>query len=365
MSCNYLTGEMYCVTSIFTKKYLIQDLKWSKLSFLHGQEDATKVCSTKCTRRVSLSGWFGNDIGCWASSDVYCYTSFFTDADERTPRTPPPRRSPRSKKSARTSENSESDADEQTPTSPRPPRRAPRGKKKACTTSNSSDHGESDPADGPRKKKKTNNKGQHAKTPGAAGQKKFANYSEDEDYLIPMAFVNVTVDPIRGVGQKSETFWTRVHEKFCLLQQKEMAVIGFDIIVRTGALIEQRWKKRISRSVQLWNKHYTQLKGMQKSGWNEDKYIKRPVHCTSLILVRIFESQSVYLYCISCRSLIQWCCLPQKHPLHNPQIWIRCIVRALTTMTKNSSLKVHTRRRWHSWIIVHRRKEATWNGQWE
>ena len=44
---------------------------------LHCQEDITKVFSTKCTRRVSLSGWFGNDIG-WASSDFSCYTSFFT-----------------------------------------------------------------------------------------------------------------------------------------------------------------------------------------------------------------------------------------------------------------------------------------------
>jgi hypothetical protein len=147
--------------------------------------------------------------------------------------------------------------------------------KKARTTSNTSDHhSESDPADGPRKKKKTNNKGQHVKTPAAAGRKKFANFSKDEDYLIAMALVHVTVDPIRGVGQKSETFWTRVHEKFCLLQQKELVVIGFDIIVWTGDSIEQRWEKRISRSVQLWNKHYRQLKGMQKSGWNKDKYIE-------------------------------------------------------------------------------------------
>ncbi len=26
--------------------------------------------------------------------------------------------------------------------------------------------------------------------------------------------------------------------------------------------------------MQLWNKHYTQLKGIDKSGWNEEKYIK-------------------------------------------------------------------------------------------
>ena len=44
-------------------------------------------------------------------------------------------------------------------------------------------------------------KGQYAKTT-AAGCKTFANYSEDEDYLIAMAFVHVTVDPIRDFGQK-------------------------------------------------------------------------------------------------------------------------------------------------------------------
>jgi hypothetical protein len=55
-----------------------------------------------------------------------------------------------------------------------------------------------------------------------------------------MAFIHVTVDPIRGGGQKSETFWTQVHEKFYLLQQKELAFIGLDIIVWTRDLIEPR-----------------------------------------------------------------------------------------------------------------------------
>jgi hypothetical protein len=54
----------------------------------------------------------------------------------------------------------------------------------------------------------------------AAGQKKFANYSKGKDYLIAMAFVHGTVDPIRGVGQNVETFWTQLHEKLCLIQQQ-------------------------------------------------------------------------------------------------------------------------------------------------
>jgi hypothetical protein len=73
----WVSHEMYCVTSIFTKKYSIQDLKWSMSRALHCQEDIKKVLPTKCTCGVGLSGWFGNDIG-WASSDVYCYTSSIT-----------------------------------------------------------------------------------------------------------------------------------------------------------------------------------------------------------------------------------------------------------------------------------------------
>ena len=91
-------------------------------------------------------------------------------------------------------------------------------------------------------------------------------FLENKGYLIAVAFVSVTFDPIRGVGQKSDNVWIRVHEKFCLLQQKEL---GSDTYTRNKDLTEQRWKKRINRNVQLWSKHYQQLKGMnKKSGWN-------------------------------------------------------------------------------------------------
>jgi hypothetical protein len=43
------------------------------------------------------------------------------------------------------------------------------------------------------------------------------NCSEDEDYFVAVACTNVTVDLIRGVGQKGETFWTRVHDKFFMI----------------------------------------------------------------------------------------------------------------------------------------------------
>ena len=100
------------------------------------------------------------------------------------------------------------------------------------------------------------------------------NYSEDEDFLISCAYTNVSVDPIKGVGQKADTFWTRVHEKFLILSQKHFSNQDHDMPFRTKESIEQRWKKKISKCVQLWNKFYRQLKSVNQSGWNEDKYIE-------------------------------------------------------------------------------------------
>jgi hypothetical protein len=54
------------------------------------------------------------------------------------------------------------------------------------------------------------------RTSGGGG--KSPNYSEDEDFFISCAYVNVSVDPIKGVGQKADTFWTRVHEKFLIAE---------------------------------------------------------------------------------------------------------------------------------------------------
>jgi len=84
----------------------------------------------------------------------------------------------------------------------------------------------------------------------------------------------VTVDPIRGVGQKSDNFWTRVHDRFVILLRRHSIENGIEIPLRNKESIEQRWKKKISKSVQLWNKFYRQLKSLEQCGWNEEKYIE-------------------------------------------------------------------------------------------
>jgi hypothetical protein len=117
-------------------------------------------------------------------------------------------------------------------------------------------------------KKKKTSKALLSTVAGAAGATK------DQDYLIACAYINELVDPIEGVGQKADTLWTQVLEKFVILSEKYLANNGVEIPVQNKDSIEQRWKKKISKSVQVWNKFYRQLKSVKQSGWNEDNYVE-------------------------------------------------------------------------------------------
>ena len=77
-------------------------------------------------------------------------------------------------------------------------------------------------------------------------EKRQAIFSPDEDFMLCCAYINVSVDPIVGAGQKSETFWTRVLEKYLLLTEQYLADNGDELPVRNSASLQQRWKKRIA-----------------------------------------------------------------------------------------------------------------------
>jgi hypothetical protein len=75
---------------------------------------------------------------------------------------------------------------------------------------------------------------------GAGATKRQANYSEDEDDLIACAYVNVLVDPIKGVAHKADTLWTQVLEKYVILSENCLANNGMEIPVLNKDSIEQR-----------------------------------------------------------------------------------------------------------------------------
>ena len=80
-----------------------------------------------------------------------------------------------------------------------------------------------------------------------SSSKQVPNYSETEDMLIAKAFVNAKLNPIKGVAQKRISFYDQVHEKFKILQR---TLLPKDkVFARTSKLIEQRWRRRISKGV--------------------------------------------------------------------------------------------------------------------
>ena len=85
----------------------------------------------------------------------------------------------------------------------------------------------------------------------------------------------MSVDPIIGVGQKLETFWTRVLEKYLLRTEKHLSDYGAELPVRNSVSLQQRWKKKIAHPMQLWNKFSRRIKSVKRSGgWNKDNYVK-------------------------------------------------------------------------------------------
>jgi hypothetical protein len=42
-----------------------------------------------------------------------------------------------------------------------------------------------------------------------------------EDVALRKAYVNVTLNPIDGVGQKASSFWDHIHRKYCLLLKED------------------------------------------------------------------------------------------------------------------------------------------------
>ncbi len=59
--------------------------------------------------------------------------------------------------------------------------------------------------------------------------------------MLCCAYLNVSVDPIIGVGQKLET---QGLEKYLLLKEKHLSDNGEELPVRNSALLQQHWKKK-------------------------------------------------------------------------------------------------------------------------
>jgi hypothetical protein len=120
-------------------------------------------------------------------------------------------------------------------------------------------------------------KGKTTKKKGPkAGGKKVPNFYPEEDLFLCRAFVNVSENPIKGNNQKTDTFWTSIHEHFAKLYDEEtedkVEGCGGD---RTAHSLMNRFQRQIQKNVNTWNGHYKQIKSTPQSGVNEEGYIEQ------------------------------------------------------------------------------------------
>lgn len=99
-----------------------------------------------------------------------------------------------------------------------------------------------------------------------------ANYSDIEDVCLCKAYVNCTVNPVKGNNQKGDTFWKGVHatyEEFMEKEDKDLMLLQ----QRDSKSLMNRFKKTIMPSVNLFNACYVEVKRVEKSGWSPSDYV--------------------------------------------------------------------------------------------
>jgi hypothetical protein len=102
---------------------------------------------------------------------------------------------------------------------------------------------------------------------------KAANFVAVEDVALCKAYVNVTLSPIDGVGQKSSTFWDHMHRMYCLfLKQNNPSEALLD---RDSESLKNRFQRKIQKKMNVYNKYYKQVKECPPSGVNTEEEIQK------------------------------------------------------------------------------------------
>ena len=110
------------------------------------------------------------------------------------------------------------------------------------------------------------------------------NFSLEEDVLLTKAWICISQDPIKGVGQKLAHFWSNIKERYDeLICQKGKP----DMINQTSHSLMKRWKHNIMRNVNIYLPFIRQVHQEQPSGANiEDMFntaAERPFHQGCLV----------------------------------------------------------------------------------
>ncbi|KNE89568.1 hypothetical protein PSTG_16981 [Puccinia striiformis f. sp. tritici PST-78] len=103
------------------------------------------------------------------------------------------------------------------------------------------------------------------------------NWSIDEDKALCTAWLETTRDPVVGTGQKSDTFWERIHKYYAELVEKvnkeKKNLKSFNpIVIRSVGSVECRWG-HILKFVNKFIGFYSQCEDRLKSGHTRDQIL--------------------------------------------------------------------------------------------
>ena len=87
-----------------------------------------------------------------------------------------------------------------------------------------------------------------------------SNFTEEEDIALCKAYVNVSVDPIRGTDMSSATFWAEIKKKF------DTVVCNDVLLERSSDSLKNRFCKKILPTTNIINKYWRKIKICPPSG---------------------------------------------------------------------------------------------------
>jgi len=143
--------------------------------------------------------------------------------------------------------------------------------KRSSPPSNQSNKRSSPPSESnddstPAKKGKTSHGRRH---PGVV------NFTEIEDVALCKAYVNVTLNPIDGVGQKSAEFWGHIQRKFGSFLLMQPSNIVTALPKRDAESLKNRFMRKIQKKMNVYNKYYKQVKESPPSGVNTEEEFRK------------------------------------------------------------------------------------------
>ena len=145
------------------------------------------------------------------------------------------------------------------------------------------------------------------KEEATAGVPKRRLWTEDEDIAACKGFVNITMDPVVGSGQKGDQFWIRVQKKMYEFYESETEVQQQK--QWNYKSVENRVSKILGKDTSKFNSYFCQVSKTNDSGWTPEMQLD-----AACVLYEQTEGKP-FKYKVCARILHQ---CPKYKPMNEP-----------------------------------------------